>query len=165
MDSGFYVSIGIVELEQKGVYGASLIKKEKYWPKGVLGAAIGAHFEDKYVNHCDMLEASIDGLPFQVMCMKKTNYMTKIIYNWMTLDKFEGRQTQRCYLVDGVKTTKTLCYKQPFGMHYKFIHQVDDNNNRQHSHILVERTWAAKFWEDRNCAWYLATSEVNTNLA
>ena len=50
-------------------------------------------------------------------------------------------------------------------MHYKFIHQVDDNNNRQHLPISFERTWAAKFWDDRNCAWYLATSEVNTNLA
>ena len=31
--------------------------------------------------------------------------------------------------------------------------------------ILVERKWATKFWEDINCAWYLATSEVNNNLA
>ena len=95
MDSGFCVSIGIVELERKCVYRASLIKKEKYWPKGVLGVAIGAHFEDKYVNHCDMLEASIDGLTFQVMCMKENNDVTKIMYNWMNLDEFEGIQTQR----------------------------------------------------------------------
>ena len=55
MDSGFCVSRGIVELEQKCVYEASLIKKEKYWPKGVPGAAIDANFEDKDVNHCEML--------------------------------------------------------------------------------------------------------------
>ena len=165
MDSGFCVSIVIVELERKGVYGASLIKNKKYWPKGVPGAAIDAHFEDKDVNHCEMLEASIYGLPFQVMCMKEPNYVMKIMCKWMTLDKFEGGQTWRDYLVDGVKTTKTFCYKQPFGMHYKFRHQVDDNNNRRNLPISVERTWATKFWEDRNCAWYLATSEVNTNLA
>ena len=33
------------------MYGASLIKKKKYWPKGVPGVAIDAHFEDKYLNH------------------------------------------------------------------------------------------------------------------
>ena len=44
MDSGFCVSRVIVELEQKGVYGESLIKKKNYRPKGVPGAAIGAHF-------------------------------------------------------------------------------------------------------------------------
>ena len=79
MDSGFYVSRGIFELERKGVYGASLIKKKNYWPKGVSGAAIGAHFEDKDVNHCEMLEASIGGLSFQVMYTKETNYVMKIM--------------------------------------------------------------------------------------
>ena len=70
IDSGFFVSRGIIELERKGVYKASSIKKKKYFPKGVPGAAIDAHFEDKDVNNCEMLEASIDGLLYQVMCMK-----------------------------------------------------------------------------------------------
>ena len=57
IDSGFCVSRGIVELEQKGVYRESLINKKHYFPNGVPGAAIDAHFEDKDVNHCEMLEA------------------------------------------------------------------------------------------------------------
>ena len=56
-DSGLSASRGIVELERKGVYGVPLIMKKKYWPKGVPGAAIDVHFEDKDVNHCEMLEA------------------------------------------------------------------------------------------------------------
>ena len=91
--------------------------------------------------------------------------MIKIMCKWMTLDGFEGGQTRQDYIVDGAKTTKTFCYKQPFGMHYKFRHQFDDNNNRRYLSILVDSTWATKFWEDRNCAWYLSTSAVNTNLA
>ena len=129
------------------------------------GADIDAAFEDKDVNHYEMLEASIDSLPFQVMCMKEPNYAMKIICKWITLDDFEWVQTRRDYLVDGVKTTKTICYKHTFGMHYRFRHQFDDNDNKRHLHILVENTWATKFWKYRNCAWYLATSEVNTNLA
>ena len=31
--------------------------------------------------------------------------------------------------------------------------------------ISVESTWATKFWENRNCAWYLERSKVNTILA
>ena len=57
MESDFFVSRGIVELERKGVYGASMIKKKNYWPKGVPGAAIDIHFEDKGVNHCEILDA------------------------------------------------------------------------------------------------------------
>ena len=66
-------------MERKGVYGASFIKKKNYWPKGVPGAAIDAHFEDKDENHCEILETSIDGFPFQIMCMKEPNYMMKIM--------------------------------------------------------------------------------------
>ena len=46
------------------MYRTSLIKKKKYWPKGMPGASIDAHFEDKDVNHCEMLEASVDDLSF-----------------------------------------------------------------------------------------------------
>ena len=98
MYSGFCVSRGIVELEWKGVYGESLITKKKYWTKGVSGAPIDAHFEDKDVNYCEMLEASIDGLHFQVMCMKEPNYVMKIMCKWITLDDFEGGQTRRTIL-------------------------------------------------------------------
>ena len=31
--------------------------------------------------------------------------------------------------------------------------------------MSVESKWATNFWEDRNCAWYPETSEVNNNLA
>ena len=67
-----------------------MITETKYCPKGVPGATIGAHFEDRGVNHCEMLEASTDGLPFQVMCMKEPNYGMKMMCKWMTLDDFEG---------------------------------------------------------------------------
>ena len=107
-DSGFCVSRGIVGLEQKGVYGASFIKKKKYRPKGVPGAAIDANFEDKGVNRCEMLEASIYYLPFQVICMEEMNYVMNIMCKWITLDDFEGGQTRWNYLVDSVKTTKTF---------------------------------------------------------
>ena len=93
IDSGFCVSRGIFELELKGVQEASLIKKKNYCPKGVPGASIDAHFEDKDMNHCDMIEALIYGLPFQVICMKEPKYVMKIICKWMTLDYFEGGKT------------------------------------------------------------------------
>ena len=59
------------------------------------GDAIDAHFADKDVNHCKVLEAKIDGLPFQVMRMKEPNYVMKIISKWMTLENFKGRKVKR----------------------------------------------------------------------
>ena len=42
--------------------------------------------------------------------------------------------------------------------------KIDDHNNRRHAPISIDRTWATKFWPDRNFAWYLAVTEVNTAL-
>ena len=57
LGSGFCVSKGITALLEFDVYDAALIKKRKYWPKGVPGDAIEEYFADKDVNHVDMLEA------------------------------------------------------------------------------------------------------------
>ena len=57
LDSGFCVSKGITALLEVGVYAAALIKKLKYWPKGVLGDAIDGYFSNKDFTHVDMLEA------------------------------------------------------------------------------------------------------------
>ena len=35
MDSGFCVLGGLIAIVEKGVLGSALIKKRRYWPKGV----------------------------------------------------------------------------------------------------------------------------------
>ena len=40
MDIGVCISVGILSMHNYGVYGQSLIKKQKYWPKNVPGDAI-----------------------------------------------------------------------------------------------------------------------------
>ena len=44
LGSGFFVSKGITALLESGVYASALIKKRKYWPKGVLGYSIDQYF-------------------------------------------------------------------------------------------------------------------------
>ena len=44
LDSVFFVDKYITELEAKGVCAEALIKKQWYWPKGVLGDLIDTHF-------------------------------------------------------------------------------------------------------------------------
>ena len=57
LDSGFCVSKRITALLEFGVYAAALVKKHKYWTKGVPGDAIDQYFADKDVTYLDMLEA------------------------------------------------------------------------------------------------------------
>ena len=44
LESRFCVTKGITELEVKGVYAAYLIKKRRYWPKGVPGELVDTNF-------------------------------------------------------------------------------------------------------------------------
>jgi hypothetical protein len=37
MDSGCCILQGIIEMRKKGVFGAALIKKKRYWPKLIPG--------------------------------------------------------------------------------------------------------------------------------
>ena len=57
LDSGSCVSKGITALLDFVVYADALIKKQKYWPRGVPGDAIDKYFSDKDATYVDMLEA------------------------------------------------------------------------------------------------------------
>ena len=57
LDSGFCVSKGITALLGFGVYATYLVKKRKYWPKGVTGDAIDEYFTEKDFTRVYMLEA------------------------------------------------------------------------------------------------------------
>ena len=89
----------------------------------------------------------------------------KIMAIWMTLGELDGADTMREYKGrDGQSLTRLFNYCQPFGLNFRYCHQVDDHINRIHATISIERTWETKFWPDRNFAWYLAVTEVNTAL-
>ena len=99
LDSGFFVSKGITALLEFGVCTAALIKKQKYWPKGVQGDAIDKYFADKDVTHVDILEAITEegtqGKAFKIFCFKKPEYVMKIMATWMTLEELDGSDTRR----------------------------------------------------------------------
>ena len=83
IDSGFFVSKGITALLEFGVYDDSLIKKRKYWPKGVPGDAIVQYFSEKDVTYVDMLEVitedGTEGKAFNIFCFKGQEYVIKIM--------------------------------------------------------------------------------------
>ena len=81
----------------------------------------------------------------------------------MTLDELQVAG-KIIYFKDssGTKETKQFTYWHPFRIYFRYRHRVENYNNRKHAPISLERTWATKFWPDRNFAWYLAVLEINT---
>ena len=118
----------------------------------------GSHrtaFSDKEVGDVDMLEDSTGGGKiFHILCFKETDYVMNIMALWMTLDELEGGNKKHNYKGrDSEFLVKNFKYWQPFGLHFRYHHQVDNHNNRCHYPILLERTRNTKFWTDRNFAW------------
>ena len=104
-----------------------------------------------------MIEARTeDNNLFKIFCMKEPDYVMNIMASWMTLDELEGASPRRYFIYSGgMKYRNQFTYRQPFGIYFRYRHQVDDHNNRMHVPIPLERTWAIKFWPDHNFAWYL----------
>ena len=87
LDSGFCVLKAIVELRNKGLFAASLIKKRRYWPKYIPGDDIIQHFVDKEVGHCDALVGKMNGVPFHVHAMKEPDYVMMLMSTYGTLTR------------------------------------------------------------------------------
>ena len=58
--SGFCVAKGLVELEDRGVYGGALINKRQCWPRNIPGNDIEKHLEEKRMGAVDCLEIKTD---------------------------------------------------------------------------------------------------------
>ena len=98
--------------------------------------------------------------------MEDPDHVMKIIVSCMTLDELEGESTGRYFIErSGTKETKQFTYRQPFGLHFRYIHQVDDHNNRRYEPISLEEKWSTKFWPDCNLSWYITVLGFNTALA
>ena len=99
LDSGFCVSKKITAFLEFSVYDAALIKKRKYWPKGVPRDAIDIYLSEKDVTHVDMFEAiteeGYDGKAFRIFCFKEPEYVMKIMATWMTLEELVGADTRQ----------------------------------------------------------------------
>ena len=75
MDSRFCVSVGIIAMQNFCVYGQSLIKKQRYWPKNVPGDAIDSYFANKELGRAKTFRQVFDGKPLLVHCQKDDRYV------------------------------------------------------------------------------------------
>ena len=122
------------------------------------------YIQNKEVGGVDAVQGSIRGEIYQIMAIKDPEYMMLMVTTYGTLDHMVGSDThQGCKRAGGELVTKQFNYHEVFGNHLNYRHQVEDNNNRRHSPISVERTWATNYWPDRCHAYFLVFPEFNTN--
>ena len=55
---------------EKGVFGSLLIKKQRYWPKGVPSEDIHRHMQNKSFGNVEAVQGSIRGKSYHIMSIK-----------------------------------------------------------------------------------------------
>ena len=78
-----------------------------------------------------MIESrSGDNKLFKLSFIKELYCVMKIMVSFMTLGELEGARIRR-YFIDssGTKETEKFTYRQTFGIHFIYRHQVDNHNN------------------------------------
>ena len=79
MDSGFCCSVGIIAMHYNGVYGQSIIKKQRYWTKNVPGGAIDSYFANNLLGRAKTFRQVINENTFLFHCHKDDRYVTKLM--------------------------------------------------------------------------------------
>jgi hypothetical protein len=167
LDSGFCVLKAICDLQKVGVYSCALIKKRKYWPKGVPGEAMQAFFDVDGVDvgDCHAIQGVMEGTTYNLWGMKEPDYVMRMMATGGLLDTNEScRMASRRWNNGGVEVQRTFQYKCPFDWHFRYRHAVDDHNNLRHALPSIEDSWNTQRWETRVFSFILAITEVNAFL-
>ena len=77
-DSGFCVMKGLVGMLSRGVYGTTVIKKKRYWPKYYKGDSIEAFFQDKDVGDVYDVFGDMYVHKYKIHCMNESDYVVKL---------------------------------------------------------------------------------------
>lgn len=167
MDSGFCVVDALIKLRKRGVFASIMVKKRKYWPRGINGNAISEHMKEKPVGSVDALPGVKANQNFNVFCMKDPEYVTTLMATFGALDEVEGNKAKAIRSwseEDGSLSRAVFQYTEPYHYYYEYRGVCDQHNARRHAPISLEQTWATKTWEHRVFAFILAISEINAYL-
>ena len=164
LDSGFCVARALTQLSARGVFGAALIKKRRFWPKHVDGDMIRGHFDASPVGHADCYRMTIpdDNGKLDIHGFKEPDYVMLLMATYGTLERVGPQHSRSWEDADGQSHSTRVQYPEIVYNHYKYRHSVDDHNNRRQSPISLEKTWSTHWWPNRVFAFLIAISEVNT---
>ena len=137
MDSGFFVTVGIIHLHKHGVYGKSLIKKRKYWPKGCPGAQIYSYMEGKPLGSVKTLRQDMGGVPFKIHCTRDDRFFTKLMSTHGLIIEVPGHSIYRQNNGEWV----TFKYADYLSRQNHSKHWVYDVNIRRHDTIGFDQVW------------------------
>ena len=93
--SGFFVLKGISETRKMGVYGSTLIKKRRYWSRGVYGYPINDYFRLKHIGDVGCLSGEWYKTDFNIFILKNPYYNIMMMSTFLGLTVPEVQKEER----------------------------------------------------------------------
>jgi hypothetical protein len=158
MDSAFCQLKALIELEKRGIYATSVIKKRKYWPKHIDGAQMDTQVDQTPVGTSRCLRGKMDGQPFALVTLKDTKHNLKLATTCGSMERVPEIKRRR----DPITNQRLeFSYPDVIATYYKARHAVDDNNNLRQGNLGFEEGFSVNSWFLRQFIALTAISEVN----
>ena len=130
---------------------------------------IKAYFEDAPVGDSQILPGEINGVRFDLFCLKEPNFVMKLMSNYESLHARPNQKESDRTDYKG-KLLKTFKYTEVIANHYNYCGAVDEHNAYWHDFgtkhgLSLKETWKTTRWEVAFLHLFLAVSEVNAYLA
>ncbi len=110
------------------------------------------------------MEGKLEGKDYNIFCMKEPDYVCKIFGTGGGLITVDEQEHRRVLTKDGQDQSASFKYTDPFYLHFRYHHAVDDHNNLRHQVPSLEETWTSCCWACHVFAFLLAVTEVNVYL-
>ena len=95
MDSIFFSLKGLLEMSKRGFYGSVLIKKRRYWPRGVYVYAINDYFRSKNIGNVGCLSGEWNETEFDIFALKGPDYNITMMSTFSGLTVPEGQKEEK----------------------------------------------------------------------
>lgn len=162
LDSGLCVLAALVALKRISVFAGALIKKHHYWMSLVPGHTINNQCDEQEVGSVAAVQGDLDVVRYNIWAMKDAGYMTESMGTASRL--FYTNDHLHSRMLDGGQTVQ-FKYTEPYNLHFKYLHLIDDHNNKRHAVSLIEGSLDTQRWAMLVFQFMLAVSEVNLYLA
>jgi hypothetical protein len=160
MDSGYGVLCALPELRRRGLHATVVLKKKKFWAKGLPGEAILEAVRMTPVGTTKALVGTMRGHKLWVGVQVDSKHTTIMANTWSTTQR-NGEMKKR--LVGGRLCTFKYCDYQN---HYFWArHYVDDHSHNRSACVPLEDAVNTKSWSMRQSMFLDAVCEVNALLA
>lgn len=159
LDSGFGQPACLAALLDKGLFGTCVIKKKRFWPRGIRGEDILTHMHGRDVGTLQVQTGDFQGAAMWVGALADSKHTSIMANTWATTSRVGGNKRRRV-------GNDLVEFQYPEYQHWYYFgrHAVDDHNNIRQGCLSIEEAMAFKDWSLRFFSYVISSCAANAML-